>query len=144
MPLSKDIILHMSTQSLNPIKSWKISALTDLLPTLKHIVWICVWAGWEPHRERVGERERELCLILLSAMVGQIGARQAKERDSKQHLPQTDHSMGLGGVPKRGERDTYGLESSIEKETHVTDIFPNDLFESKAPDLRLLMSCLVV
>lgn len=42
----------------------------------------CVWV-----------REAEQCLILLSAMVGQIGARQAKERDPKQHLPQTDHSM---------------------------------------------------
>lgn len=48
-------------------------------------------------------RERELCLILLSAMVGQIGARQAKERDPKQHLPQTDHSMGLGGEPRKEE-----------------------------------------
>lgn len=49
------------------------------------------------------KRERELCLILLSALVGQIGARQAKERDPKQHLPQTDHSVGLGGEPRGGE-----------------------------------------
>lgn len=53
--------------------------------------------------ERASERERELCLILLFAMVGQIGARQAKERDPEQHLPQTDHSVGLGGEPRGGE-----------------------------------------
>lgn len=111
----------MSTRIRERVHSQRGSA--DLPVTINHIVWVCVWAGWEPHRECVGERERELCLILLSAMVGQIGARQAKERDPKQHLPQTDHSMGLGGEPRGGEWYTYGLESSIEKETHVTDIF---------------------
>lgn len=45
----------------------------------------------------MAEGERELCLILLSAMVGQIGARQAKEQDPKQHVPQTDHNVGRGG-----------------------------------------------
>jgi len=79
-------------------------------------------------------------------MVGQIGARQAKERDPKQHLPQTDHSMGLGGGREQrgGEEYTYGLESSIEWEKHVTDIVRNDRFELEAADFRLLKSCLVV
>ncbi len=97
----------------------------------------------EGERERGRERERELCLILLSAMVGQIGARQAKERDPKQYLPQTDHSMGLGGE-LRVMHIWIREYCSIEKETHVTDIFPNDCFESKAADLGLLKSCLVV
>lgn len=98
----------------------------EMYLTIKHIVrvCVCVWAGWEPHRECVWVRERELCLILLSAMVGQIGARQAKERDPKQHLPQTDHSMGLGGEPRKEEWYTYGSESSIEKKADVTDKAP--------------------
>lgn len=65
-------------------------------------------------------------------------------RDPKQHLPQTDHSVGLRGEPRGGRRCTYGLESSIEKETCVTDIFTNDRFESKAAYFMPLKSCFVV
>uniref|UniRef100_A0A8C6VX29 Patched 1 n=1 Tax=Nothobranchius furzeri TaxID=105023 RepID=A0A8C6VX29_NOTFU len=39
---------------------------------------------------------------------------------------------------------TYGIERSVEKEADVIDIVPNDRFELKPADFRLLKSCLVV
>lgn len=50
------------------------------------------------------------------------------------------------GPWERAERRgyTYGLETSIEKNTHGSDIFPNDCFEPKPADSRLLKSHLVV
>lgn len=41
-----------------------------------------------------------------------------------------------GEEARGGEQYAYGLENSIEKKTRVTDIFPNDHFESKAADLK--------
>lgn len=45
-------------------------------------------------------------------------------------------AWALGESPRGGERCTYGLESNMETETHVTDIFSNDCCESKTEDLK--------
>lgn len=130
-----DLLFHTELQStseqyflsyVSPIYEWLNSQWGNVLndKTYRESLCVCVSRLGTTQGVCEGERERELCLILLSAMVGQIGARQAKERDPKQHLPQTDHSMGLGGEPRKEEWYTYGSESSIEKKADVTDKAP--------------------
>lgn len=89
-------------------------------------------AAWEPHRECVGERERTVSDI-AHCDGGTNWSQTGQGTRPKTTSPTDGPQHGSWG---RAERSvvTYGLESSIERETHVTDIFPNDHFESKAAD----------
>lgn len=145
-PKNCKVPLNKNIPHVNPVQEWVHfqggSALADLPLRIKHIVWVCVWASWEPHRECVGERERTLSDIAHcdgGTNWSQTGQGTRPKTTSPTDWPQH-------GPWERAERRgyTYGLETGIEKKTHGTDIFPNDRFESKAAHFRLLKSCLVV
>lgn len=110
VPLNKNIFFRTSALFQSACSFFFFFLLTDVPLTIDQIVWVCVWGGREPHRECVGERRRErgkeLCLILLSALVGQIGARQAKQ-ETQNNISHRRTTAWAFGESREGGGDAH-------------------------------------